>query len=41
MNHLNIVMYDYVLLKEPYIKTQGYETELMRCMAWNETIYKF
>ncbi|CDW88139.1 neurohypophysial n-terminal domain containing protein [Stylonychia lemnae] len=41
MNHINVVLNDYVLIKEPYRKTQGYENELMRCMSWNETKYKF
>lgn len=26
---------------EPYIKTQGYELELMRCMSWDETLFQF
>ena len=38
--HVNVTITnanDYVMIMEPYNKTQAYETELIRCMSWDET----
>jgi hypothetical protein len=37
-NHINITLTndkEYIIIMEPYIKSQGYERELMRCMSWD------
>jgi hypothetical protein len=39
-NHINITLTndkEYIVIQEPFIKTQGYEGELLRCMSWDET----
>jgi len=37
-NHINITLTndkEYIIIMEPFIKSQGYERELMRCMSWD------
>ncbi len=43
-NHINITLTndrEYIIITEPFIKTQGYERELLRCMSWDEENYEF
>jgi hypothetical protein len=43
-NHINITLTndkEYIIIMEPYIKSQGYERELMRCMSWDGSENQF
>ena len=43
-NHINITISnenDYIIISEPYIKTQNYQSELLRCMSWDESNENF
>lgn len=38
-SHINITLTndrEYIIIMEPFIKAQGYEKELLRCMSWDE-----
>lgn len=42
--HINITLTnekEYIIISEPFIKAQGYERELLRCMSWDEKNNEF